>query len=230
MWRGASKADLAAPDFSGSLAERLLEITANVRQFVPADRLEAPERFVRELESAAAEAAILARGATAPPFTLADARDHAVSSADLLRGGPLVINFFRGRWCPYCIAELETWQALLPEVQAAGATLVAISPQTARHNDFTAQQHRLTFPVLSDTGNNVARRFGLVHRIPDYLVQHYRRVFVNFENLHGDSVAELPLPATYVITRDGVIVFAEAFADFKRRPEPRGALAALQSC
>ena len=230
MWRGASKAATEAADFSKPLADRLLEITANVRQLVPADRLEAPQRAITELQREEPERRMLHAGDAAPVFVAPDTRGTPLSSADLLARGPLIVNFFRGRWCPYCIAELEAWQHYLPQVAAAGAQLVGISPQTVRHNDFTAQQHRLTFPLLSDTGNAVAGRFGVAWQLPDYLVQHYQRIFVNLQNLNGDSAAELPLPATFVIAQNGSIVFAEAYADFRLRPEPRHALTALQSC
>ncbi len=226
MWRGASKEALTT-DFSRPLTERLLEITAQVRSLVPAEKLAAPDQAAAELEAAGAAQAILPVGTTAPEFELASASGGTIRSADLLATGPLIINFFRGRWCPYCIAELETWQALAAEVTQRGASLVAISPQTVRHNSFTADQHGLTFPVLSDPGNRVARSFGLVHRLPEYLQQHYRRIFVNLPHTNGDDSWELPLPATYVIGREGRVLFAEAFADFKQRPEPLTALRSL---
>ncbi len=230
MWRGASKHAAEAVDASRPLAERLLEITANVHELVPAEALAPGERAVVELEASGIEQRILPPGAAAPEFALADQRGALVHSRELVARGPLLLNFFRGRWCPYCVAELETWQALLPQVAASGASLVGISPQTERHNDFTAQQHQLTFPLLSDAGNNVARRFGLAYRVPEYLLQHYRRIFINLPHLNGDAGGELPLPATYLVGRDGRVAFAQAYADFKRRPEPQRALAAARSC
>ena len=104
--------------------------------------------------------------------------------------------------------------------QAAGATLVVISPQTAKQSYFTADQHQLRFPVLSDPGNRVARQFGLVYRLPQELERLYRGIFINLPLANGDESWELPLPATYILERDGTVLFAFADADHMRRAEP----------
>jgi peroxiredoxin len=120
------------------------------------------------------------------------------------------------------VTELEAWRDALPDVEAAGASLVAISPQLLRHSAFTADQHKLHFPVLSDEGNRVARQFGLVYEVPDYQRDLFRTVFINLENLNGMKYADwsLPLPATYVIAQDGTVLYAFASADYTQRAEP----------
>ena len=90
-----------------------------------------------------------------------------------------------------------------------------------------AGQHGLPFPVLFDPGNKVAEQFGLVYTIPDYLRTYYRSILVNIPFVNGDESWRLPLPATYVIAQDGRILFAEAHADFRVRPEPEEALATV---
>jgi hypothetical protein len=145
------------------------------------------------------------------------------------------VNFFRGRWCPYCITELEAWQHIYPEVRARGALLVAISPQLLRQNDFTVQQHSLTFPVLTDAGCRVAESFGVAYTVPETQRQHLRSILINIPFIHGDQGEEtwrLPLPATFVLkpgTKNGeaTIAFAEAHADHRVRPDPEDVLAAL---
>ncbi len=119
------------------------------------------------------------------------------------------------------MATLEAWQARRAQIKAAGLSLVAISPQTRHHTEINAEQHKLTFPLLSDPGNAIARQFGLVWRVPEYLQQHYRRIFINLEQVNGDGSWELPLPAAFVIDRDGTVLYGEAHADFRVRPEPR---------
>ena len=108
----------------------------------------------------------------------------------------------------------------LPQIQQAGASLVAISPQTPNHSGFTAEQHQLRFPVLSDPGNRVARQFGLAYRLPEELEQLYRAIFINLPHANGDPSWELPLPATYILERDGAVLYAFADADHMRRAEP----------
>jgi len=166
-------------------------------------------------------------GAEAPEFTLKDSSGHTVRSADLLALGPLVIKFFRGRWCPYCMTELEVWRDLYGRLRELGALLVAIGPQIERQSDFMVGQHGLPFPVLSDPECKVAAQFGLVYTVPEYHQQYYRSILVNIPFVNGDQSWRLPLPATYVIGRDGRVLFAEAHADFRVRPEPEEVMAAI---
>lgn len=191
------------------------------------ERLQPVERAVGELFESGIEQRILPVGGVTPEFALRDHNGRKVRSADLLALGPLVIKFFRGRWCPYCMAELTAWRDAYSTVRARGALLVAISPQTVHQNDLLMQQHPLPFPVLSDEGSAVAARFGLAYPIPDYHQKHLRRILVNLPFVNGDLSWRLPLPATYLIRADGIVAFAEAHADFRVRPEPDDVLAAL---
>jgi peroxiredoxin len=121
---------------------------------------------------------------------------------------------------------LETWRDLYGRLRERELLLVAVGPQIERQSDFMANQHGLPFPVLSDPGNKVAEQFGLVWKVPDYMQSYYRSILVNIPFVNGDQSWRLPLPATYVIGRDGRVLFAEAHADFRVRPEPEEALAA----
>jgi len=209
------------------LQDQLDEITSNTRQLVQADRLAIGERAVEELFLSGIENRILPVGAQAPDFTLNDATGKPIRSQDLLSFGPLVIKFFRGRWCPYCITELETWRGLYGQLRESGALLVAITPQTERQSDFMVGQHAIPFPVLTDPGCALAAQFGLAYTVPDYLRDYYRSIMVNLPFINGDQNWRLPLPATYVVAKDRKILYAEAHADFRVRPEPEEALAAL---
>jgi peroxiredoxin len=209
------------------LQDQLDEITTNTRALVQPERLAIAERAVEELFLSGIESRILPAGAAAPPFDLLDFTGKRVRSADLLALGPLVLSFFRGRWCPYCATELEAWRELQDEVRARGAFFAAISPQTVRHNDFTADRHDLSFPVLSDPGAAVASAFRLVYTVPVEMQRHYRSILVNIPFVNGDESWQLPLPATYVLAQDSTVLHAEAYADFRVRPEPAALLRAL---
>jgi peroxiredoxin len=208
------------------LQDQLDEITANTRRLVQAERLAVGERAVEELFSSHIEERILPVGASAPQFALNDASGRLVNSSDLLALGPLVIKFFRGRWCPYCMTELEAWRDLHGRLREGGALMVAIGPQNQRQSDFMIGQHMLPFPVLSDPGCALAEQFGLVYTVPQYHREYFRSILVNIPFVNGDDSWRLPLPATYVIRRDGQVVFAEAHADFRVRPEPLDVLKA----
>src|SRR5580698_7094227 len=208
------------------LQDHLDEITSNTRNLVQPERLAVGERAVEELFASGIEERILPVGATAPDFALKDATGRVARSADLLALGPLVIKFFRGRWCPYCMTELEAWRDLYGRLRECGALLVAVGPQIERQSDFMVGQHGLQFPVLSDPGCAAAEQFGLAYTVPQYYRDYYRSILVNIPFVNGDASWRLPIPATYVIGRDGRVAFAEAHADFRVRPEPEDVLAA----
>jgi peroxiredoxin len=206
------------------LQDQLDEITANTRTLVQPERLAVSERAVEDLFATGIEQHILPVGATIPQFALPDATGRIVKSTDLLALGPLVIDFFRGRWCPYCITELEAWRDLYSVVRDRGGLLVAISPQTVRQSDFAQGQHSIPFPMLHDSNCAVSAQFGLVYQVPPFHQHHYRSVLVNIPFINGDQSWKLLVPATYVVDIDGTILFAEAHADFRVRPEPEDVL------
>ena len=209
------------------LQDQLDEITANTRKLVQAERLAVGERALEELFATGIEERILPVGALAPEFELRDSANRLVRSRDLLAVGPLVIDFFRGRWCSYCVTELETWRDLYGQLRERGALLVAISPETQRQSDFAVQQHGLPFPRLHDPGATLAEQFGLVYVVPEYHQRYLKSIMVNLPFLNGEASWRLPMPATYVLGRDGRVAFAEAHADFRVRPEPQEVMAAL---
>ncbi len=209
------------------LQDQLDVISERTRALVQPERLAPSERSITELFESGIEQRILPVGGSAPDFSLQDTNGRAVHSSDLLALGPVIIKFFRGRWCPYCMAELETWRDAYPAVRARGALLLAISPQTVHQNSLLIQQHPLPFPILSDTGSAVAAAFALTYTVPAYHQKHYRSILVNLPFINGDPSWQLPLPATYLLRPDGTIAFAQAYADFRVRPEPEDVLAAL---
>lgn len=185
-------------------------------------------RATRELiESGAAEKALKV-GDKAPTFTLKDAEGTSHSSIDLLAHGPLIVTFYRGVWCPYCNFDLQAIQASLPDLENRGAQLVAISPQTAPNSRRSQRENHVTFPILSDPGNEVAAAFGIRFKLPDYLADLYKTVFKNdLAVANGESSWTLPMPARFVIGQDGVIVYAEVNPDYTRRPDPEELLPLL---
>ena len=214
-----------------SLQQQLDTITANTRALVQPERLARTDQVIAELRATGIEARTLPIGSTAPNFSLTGANGKPVRSEDLLALGPVVLKFFRGRWCPYDMTELEVWQSLGPALRTPGhgrpALLVAISPQLPRQNAFTAEQHKLTFPLLSDPDAAVAARFGLAYTVPEPTRAWYRSMLVNIPLLNGGDDWRLPLPATVVLSQNGVIAFAESRADHRQRPDPLAVLDAL---
>jgi peroxiredoxin len=191
-----------------------------IAKYVPAETQAVHSQVVEELKARKLAAGILPVGAPAPAFELADHDGKIVRSSDLLGRGRLVVCFLRGRWCPFCVGQMEAMNLVVTFIEQAGATVVAISPQTVKQSYFMHDQYKLRFPLLSDAGNKVARQFGLTYRVPAAQEAVYRRAFVNLPFTNGDDSWELPIPATFIVGRDGTVVYGSANEDYTERPEP----------
>lgn len=191
-----------------------------IAKYVAAETQAVHAAAIAELKARNLSAGVLRVGAQAPSFELPDHDGKITHSAELLSHGRLVICFIRGRWCPFCVGQMETMNLAVPRIHESGASLVAISPQTVKQSYFMHDQHKLTFPLLADAGNQVARQFGLTYRVPAAQESVYRRAFVNLPFSNGDDSWELPIPAAFVIDRDGTIVYAAVNEDYTERPEP----------
>lgn len=191
-----------------------------IAKYVPPQTQSLHAGAVAELKARNLAAKILPVRATIPYFELQDHDGRMVRSSDLLAKGRLVLCFIRGRWCPFCVGQMEAMNLILPQIEQAGPSLVAISPQTVKQSFFMHDQHKLRFPLLSDPGNKIARQFGLTYRVPPAQEAVYRRAFVNLPFANGDPSWELPIPATYIINRDGIVLYASADEDYTERPEP----------
>jgi len=210
-----------------SLQEQLDELTAKLRGLVPAERLATIDRAVQELQASNLAERALKSGDKAPSFALPDGDGMIWQSDALLRSGPLVIVFYRGRWCAYCNAQLAAMQQVHQHIALAGASLVAISPQTQKHSYMTRDMHALRFPVLSDAGNQVARQFGLVYRLSPEMQAMYESIMTKLPGYNGDTSWELPMAATYVVRPNGIISYARVDADWRQRSEPGDVLSSL---
>ncbi|ABW29153.1 peroxiredoxin-like family protein [Acaryochloris marina] len=212
-----------------SLATELQAVTENVRQ-------QAPENVFTTMEAATAKLAAtgitdqaLQTGQTMPDFELPDATGKSVSSSELRAKGLLLISFYRGNWCPYCNLELQALQARLDDIAALGATLVAISPESPDQSLTTQEKFDLKFPVLTDTGNQVARQFGLVFTLDESLRPIYNNFGIDITTHNGDQSFELPVPATYLVAADGTVLNHFVDVDYRERLAPETALAWLQA-
>ena len=210
------------------LREIFAERKELIAKYVPAETQAIHAQTVAELKARQLSATILPVGSKAPDFELQDHNGTPVNSSALRAKGPLVLCFIRGRWCPFCVGQVEAMNLILPQIEKAGATLVAISPQTVKQSFFMHDQHKLRFPLLSDVGNRLARQFGLTYRVPPAQEAVYRRAFVNLPFTNGDDSWELPIPATYIVDRDGTILYASADEDYTQRPEPMEVVSACQ--
>ena len=211
-----------------TLQEQLEKQLTQVKGKISAETQTVMEQATIELINTGIAEQTLQVGDTLPPISLPNAVGKTVNIQELLTQGAVVISFYRGQWCPYCNLELRALQQALPDILANGASLVAISPQTPDNSLSTTEKNELTFEVLSDIGNQVAKQLGLVFPLPEQLRPIYQNFGIDLPAHNGDTTFELPIPATYVISRDGKVVQAFVNPDYTQRIEPLSIIETLQ--
>ena len=184
---------------------------------------------VARLRAAEAGSRALGPGDAVPNFILPDARGNAVALRALLLGGPAILVFYRGSWCPYCNAKLAAYHLALPEIAARGARLVAISPEVPDASLTPDEIDRLGFEVLSDAGNRIARSFGLVYALDEDSRSMLTEHGVDLARYNSDDSWELPVPAVYIVGPDRKVLFCSVDPDFRRRADPGDVIAALDA-
>src|SRR6266571_8601803 len=209
------------------LQQQIDEFIAEGASRLPAGLLQDLLSPIGQLINSGAAELAFKEGAQAPDFTLPDARGNAVTLSHLLTQGPVVMTFFRGQWCPYCHLQLRAYQEALSHIQARGASLVALSPQTPYHSRALAEKLELTFALLSDMGNRVARQFGLVFTIDEAVRGAHKQVGADLPRFNGTESWELPMAGTFLVDRSGAVRLAFVHADFTRRLDPSVIIARL---
>ncbi len=212
-----------------TLTEQLREKAEAAQARTPEETKKIMSSAIEELRKSDILSKSLKVGDQMPLFTLPDVKKGDVTAKSLLAKGPLVVVFYRGGWCPYCNLQLHDLQGHLQEFKELGAELVAISPQTPDSSLSTVQKADLSFYVLSDVGNKVAKKFGLVFRLPDDLKKVYKDFGIDLESVNASKDWELPVSATYIVKPDGKVAYAFADVDYKKRAETEELLKILKS-
>lgn len=193
-----------------------------------------PDEARKGMQDAFAELAPIRKdslkvGDKAPEFTLPNQDGVSVSSTKLLKQGPLVINFYRGGWCPICNFEMAALMKLLPEMRELGAELIGICPEVPELVAETHEKNKINFDVLSDLGNKAASDFGIVFTQPEFIKARLLEFKLDLTKKNGDESWTLPFPATYVIGQDGKVLYAFVDEDYTTRGDPADVLAALKA-
>ena len=214
---------------TSTLTQQLEEFLAGWKQRVPPERQAIMERHIAHLKETGLGRTAKQVGEPAPAIVLPDAHGKPFDVAQLLAKGPVIVTFYRGGWCPYCNLELKAYQDVMPRIIAAGASLVAISPEKPDESLSTTEKNALTFPVLSDVGQSVGKAFGLVYVFTDELRATYDGFKLDIPSKNGaPDEWSLPLSATYVIGSGGLILFADTGVDYRRRTDPLDVLRVLE--
>ncbi len=212
-----------------SLTEQLEAMSAGSAKRIPEEARAVMMKAAQELDAQGIGDNALSVGDRFPELGLqdSDGADFALSS--LLAKGPVLINFYRGGWCPYCNLELKAYQDQLETIRSLGADLVAVSPETPDRAEATAAKNEISYPVLTDPQNSLAEALGIVFTLPPEFEKLYEMFGNNLPEAHGEAGWRLPIPATYVVGEDGMILYAHVARDYRTRAEPDDAIAALKA-
>ncbi|WAC24428.1 peroxiredoxin-like family protein [Blastomonas sp. SL216] len=197
---------------------------------LPSDLWEAPTNaLVAQLRARKAGSTAPRLNQPFPDFMLPDTQGRHVSLADLIGRGPLVLSFLRGRWCPYCARELADWHDALPQLEAQGGRFVAVSAETGGLADRFREEIAPGAQMLCDVDHGLAMLLGLAFPIGDDLHRRYVDAGLDLAAIFGNSGRILPITATYVIDRNGIVRYAFADPDFRVRADPAVVIAAVEA-
>lgn len=203
------------------LQEKYQNIQKSMIQQMPESILNAFSQSLAQLIELNLEAQALKVGDTAPDFTLPSSDGRLISLYNVLKESKdnVILSFFRGNWCPFCVAELSHYQEAINEKIIDTASILAISPQTTEFNHIAAIQNNLQFNLLSDQGNKVAKEYGLVFTLQENIRDIYKELGADLELFNGDTSYQLPIPATYIIGKDRKIKFASVNTNYMERAD-----------
>ncbi|UJH68609.1 peroxiredoxin-like family protein [Allomuricauda sp. SCSIO 65647] len=211
-----------------SYKEGLKELRGSLAYMLPGDALEIFDVDAKALQKEHTSVLNLNIGDKATDFTLSNAVNKSVNLYEVLKTDRVVLTFYRGAWCPYCNLALNQYQAILPDIKDAGATLIAISPQSPDGSLNMQERNGLQFEVLSDNGNLIAKEYTTVHAYPKNSLDTMIEMGYDYDSYNSDEDSALPVPATFIIERDATISFARSEgADYRNRVEPKEIINAL---
>lgn len=202
------------------LKNEIAAYKAAMKGKVPDDIRAIMAQCTSEIKESGIEVRALKVGDSMPDFELPNQRNELRRLSDYLAVSPVVLNIYRGGWCPYCNMEMKALQAVLKDIESHGAKLVGLSPEMPDKAMTTAERAGISIDILSDVGNRVAEQMGLVFELPQALRPVYEKFGIDIPAFNGDESFQLPIPATYIIGKDGVIVYAFVNADYTFRLEP----------
>ncbi|HDN9023625.1 peroxiredoxin-like family protein [Aeromonas veronii] len=210
-----------------TLEQKIKEYDAIKRTKVPGDVLAVMEGATEALRTSGLGQGAFVTGDQFPDFALPDQHGVVRPLSHYLAEGPVVLNIYRGGWCPYCNLEMQALNIALPEFVKRGVTLLGLTPEMPTTAQDTLTANELAITVLSDEGNRVSASLGLVFELPEVLRPIYERFGIDIPASNGDDSFTLPVPATYILGQDRVARYHFVNVDYTQRAEPTQLIAEL---
>ena len=157
-------------------------------------------------------------GDKAPGFTAITHAGTQTNLKKLTQNGQVVMIFYRGYWCPFCNKELNHMNDSLPMLQAKGATVIAITPEKYESVNKTIEKTKASFEIISDTANIILKQYGVNFTVDDKTVEKYKTYGVDFASVNGNAENTLPVPAVFIIDKNGKFKYLYFDKDYRKRP------------
>jgi peroxiredoxin len=200
-----------------SLAKQIENLNNELSKQVPQEVLEIFEKSIADLKTQNIENGSIKVGAIVAPFSLLNTKNQLIHSKDILSKGKIILAFFRGSWCPYCNLELRELQNNIAKIAGKNTTLLAVSPQSPDHSMALTDKHELTFEVLTDKNNALAKQLGISFKLQEFALPIYQAIGINLEEFNLNNENALPIPAVFVIDTDGSVIYKFIDTDYRNR-------------
>ncbi len=209
------------------LKEVLAKIQNEMSEQLPKEILEAFGENLKELIGQKIDQKALMIGDKAPDINVLDTDGNEIKLYDLLKNAPVIINFFRGNWCPFCMAELADYQESIQQFHLPPTQFLFISPQMQLYSEQLKAEKDFDLTLIADQNNDIARQFGLVYTLDENIRTIYKKIGADLSVINGNDSFELPIPATYVIAPSGKISYAFVETNYMMRAEPRDVMSMI---
>jgi peroxiredoxin len=211
-----------------TIAAQVAEMQAGMAGQLPDEVIEVFTADQRRMVADGTAPGAAAPGTPLPDPELLDTQGNPAHISRLRGGRPAVVVFYRGAWCPYCNLALKAYQdQLVPALTRNGIPLIAVSPQKPDGSLSTAEVNALTFDVVSDPGNQVAKALGIVTSPSEASREVTQQLGIDLREANADGGYELPIPTVVLVDGDGVIVWSDIHPDYTTRTEVADILSAV---
>jgi peroxiredoxin len=157
-------------------------------------------------------------GQAAPAFSGKDQQGKTVVLKDQLKKGPVVLVFYRGYWCPFCNRYLKKLEDSLVMITGKGASLIAVTPEIPGNITKTLAKTKASYPVLHDEGLQIMNKYGVTYAVDSTTIEQYKKYKIDFNEVNGSNGTNLPVPAVYIIDKNGKITYRFFDTDYTKRP------------
>ncbi|TPN84740.1 peroxiredoxin-like family protein [Aquimarina algicola] len=212
-----------------TLTEQLQQFRDATMTRMPKSIIQTFKNDIKEINASRLKENALQKGDIIPDFSLTDNQGNKILLREMVQSEFLILNFYRGGWCPYCNLELQEYERLKDDFKKAGADIIAISAEVEEFATQTTQKNSLSFPVLTDKDAQFMKAIGIVFQLNEQTKKDYAGFGMDFTKIHGNENYELPVPAVYVIDKNREIVFVHFEADYMTRIEPKQILTILKN-